>query len=205
MTRRPKQPAPCPRARLDPGLRPDSEARARRSAGRGARPRLDREPEVAAGGCVVAVLLLDLATLERGGLAARDEVARARLRALPLGERWAEDLVEALRGAAVGGVASPAQALVLRRRGISLDRLRRVVEVNGAPVDLTRREYDLLQVFMQDPGRPLHRNRLVAEAWGGEGDGNLLDVHMSRLRAKIAVPLGRPAFKTVRGVGYQLL
>jgi DNA-binding response OmpR family regulator len=154
---------------------------------------------------VVAVLLLDLATLERGGLAARDEVSRARLRALPLSERLAQDLVEALRGAAEGGVASPAQTLVFQRRGISLDRLRQAVEVNGAAVDLTRREYDLLQVFMRDPGRPLHRNRLVAEAWGGEGDGNLLDVHMSRLRAKIAAPLGRPAFKTVRGVGYQLL
>jgi DNA-binding response OmpR family regulator len=154
---------------------------------------------------VVAVLLLDLATLERGGLAAKDEMARAQLRALPLSERWAQDLIEALRCAPDGGVASPAQQLVLSRCGISLDRLRRVVEVNGAAIDLTRREYDLLQVFMRDPGRPLRRNRLVAEAWGGEGEGNLLDVHMSRLRAKIAATLGRPAFKTVRGVGYQLL
>jgi two-component system copper resistance phosphate regulon response regulator CusR/two-component system response regulator QseB len=79
--------------------------------------------------------------------------------------------------------------------------------VNGAAIDLTSREYALLEVFMQNPGRILTRTLISEKIWAShyDVDTNLLDVYMSRLRNKLESTLGKPLFKTVRGVGYQLL
>ena len=95
---------------------------------------------------------------------------------------------------------------VLQRSGVRMDVLSHTVHLNDEPVDLTRREYALLEVFMQNAGRVLTRTLICEKIWEShyEVDTNLLDVYMSRLRNKLESP-SQPIFKTVRGIGYQLL
>ena len=88
-----------------------------------------------------------------------------------------------------------------------MDLLRRVVTVNGEVVDLTSREYMLLEFFMHNNGRILTRTLICEKIWESrnEADTNLLDVYMSKLRAKLERSAEKPFFKTVRGVGYNFL
>ena len=102
---------------------------------------------------------------------------------------------------------SDVKETVLECRGIRLDLLHHTAQVHGKQVDLTRREFALLEIFMQSPGRILTRTFISEKIWAShfEVDTNLLDVYMSRLRAKLETHADKPLFKTVRGVGYQLL
>ncbi|MGE0027940.1 MAG: response regulator transcription factor [Thermoleophilia bacterium] len=110
------------------------------------------------------------------------------------------------------------RALLRRRRDLSsgtttryadliLDHSTREVRRGGRAVTLTRREFDLLALFMANPEVAMPRNRLVAEAWGGEPDlpGTAsVDVYVGYLRRKLE-ERGEPRLlHTVRGVGYQL-
>jgi len=72
---------------------------------------------------------------------------------------------------------------------------------------MTSREFALLEVFLQNPGRILTRTLISEKIWEShyDVDTNLLDVYMSKLRGKLEADPGKPVFKTVRGVGYQLL
>ncbi|HMG97228.1 MAG TPA: winged helix-turn-helix domain-containing protein, partial [Gemmatimonadaceae bacterium] len=81
------------------------------------------------------------------------------------------------------------------------------VQINGQAIDLTSREYALLEIFMQNAGRILTRTLISEKIWAShyDVDTNLLDVYMSRLRAKLETSPAKPLFKTIRGVGYQLL
>jgi DNA-binding response OmpR family regulator len=96
---------------------------------------------------------------------------------------------------------------VIEYRGIRLDLLNQTAHLHGQSVDLTRREFALLEIFMQNPGRILARTLISEKIWASnyDVDTNLLDVYMSRLRAKLEKSQDKPFFKTVRGVGYQLL
>ena len=96
---------------------------------------------------------------------------------------------------------------VLEHHGVRIDLLSHTVQVNGASVELTSREYALLEVFMQNPGRILTRTLISEKIWAShyDVDTNLLDVYMSRLRAKLETSTKDPLFKTVRGVGYHML
>jgi DNA-binding response OmpR family regulator len=96
---------------------------------------------------------------------------------------------------------------VLERNGIRLDLLGHMVTVNGEQIDLTGREYALLEVFMQNAGRVLTRTLISERIWSShfDVDTNLLDVYMSRVRNKLETAAQRPVFKTVRGIGYQML
>jgi DNA-binding response OmpR family regulator len=102
---------------------------------------------------------------------------------------------------------SSVKQVVMEHRGIRVDLLSHTVQLNGSPIDLTSREYALLEIFMQNPGRILTRTLISEKIWAShyDVDTNLLDVYMSRLRAKLETSPGKPIFKTVRGVGYQLL
>jgi DNA-binding response OmpR family regulator len=102
---------------------------------------------------------------------------------------------------------STVKQTLLEHAGIRLDLLGHTVQVNGQPVDLTSREYALLEIFMQNHGRILPRTLITDKIWASsyDVDTNLLDVYMSRLRAKLETVSGKPLFKTVRGVGYQLV
>src|SRR5487761_2775149 len=96
---------------------------------------------------------------------------------------------------------------VLEHRGIRMDLVGRTTHYHGAAMDLTSREFALLEIFMQNPGRILTRTLICEKVWSShyDVDTNLLDVYMSRLRAKLEKCQEKPLFKTVRGVGYQLL
>lgn len=96
---------------------------------------------------------------------------------------------------------------VLEHRGIRLDLIGRTVLLDGQRVDLTSREFALLEIFMQNPGRILTRTLISEKIWEShyDVDTNLLDVYMSKLRAKLETTPDKPRFKTVRGVGYQML
>lgn len=96
---------------------------------------------------------------------------------------------------------------MLEHRGIQLDLLSHTVRINADAVELTSREFALLEIFMHNPGRTLTRTLISEKIWAShyDIDTNLLDVYMSRLRAKLEPGFDKPLFKTVRGVGYQLV
>lgn len=102
---------------------------------------------------------------------------------------------------------SAVKETVLEHRTIKMDLLGRTVSVNGTPVELTSREFALLEVFLQNPGRILTRTLISEKIWEShyDVDTNLLDVYMSKLRSKLDLDPAKPLFKTVRGVGYQIL
>lgn len=95
---------------------------------------------------------------------------------------------------------------VFEHRGLKLDMLGRTVHLYEKPLELTSREYCLLEIFIQNPGRILPRHFICERVWEMDHgvDANLLDVYMSRLRSKLEGAPGEPFFRTVRGVGYQL-
>ena len=102
---------------------------------------------------------------------------------------------------------SAVKETVLEHQQIRMDLLGRLVTLAGKPVELTSREFALLEVFMQNPGRILTRTLISEKIWEShyDVDTNLLDVYMSKLRNKLDLDASKPLFKTVRGVGYQLL
>jgi DNA-binding response OmpR family regulator len=102
---------------------------------------------------------------------------------------------------------STVKQAILEHRGIRIDLLSHTVQMNGQPIDLTSREFALLEIFVQNAGRILTRTLISEKIWAShyDVDTNLLDVYMSRLRAKLEIPSAKPLFKTVRGVGYQLI
>jgi len=95
---------------------------------------------------------------------------------------------------------------VLEHRGIKLDLVGRTVHYNGQPMELSSREFALMEIFMQNSGRILTRTLICEKVWSSsyEVDANLLDVYMSKLRARFGADGDKPLFKTVRGVGYKL-
>ena len=81
------------------------------------------------------------------------------------------------------------------------------VSVNGAPVALPLKEFELLEFLMRNSGRVLTRSQLIDRVWGGDyyGDTKTLDVHIKRLRAKIEADPANPVLiQTIRGLGYKL-
>jgi len=82
-----------------------------------------------------------------------------------------------------------------------------VASVEGKPVNLTSREFDLLLHFARSPGQVFNRSELLEDVWGYRHDGYLHTVnsHINRLRAKIEENPARPVYiQTVWGVGYKL-
>ncbi|MBQ1522575.1 MAG: response regulator transcription factor, partial [Erysipelotrichaceae bacterium] len=89
-------------------------------------------------------------------------------------------------------------------RGIKMDPLRRSVTVNGEQVDLTLKEFDLLQCLMSNPGIVFSREQLLEKVWGTNylGESRTIDVHIGTLRSKLG-EYGND-IRTVHGVGYSL-
>lgn len=88
---------------------------------------------------------------------------------------------------------------------ISVDTNAREVRVHGHPVDLTRREFDLLAVLASQPRRVLTRQQLIESVWGPNwyGEDHILDVNISNLRRKLEANEPQRVVRTVRGVGYR--
>jgi DNA-binding response OmpR family regulator len=101
----------------------------------------------------------------------------------------------------------PTDAAVGVPSGLELDEARRVVRVDGATVDLTALEFNLLTVLTRDPGVVVGRQALLDRVWGPDflADDHLVDVHIGNLRKKLGDDPAQPRFiETVRGVGYRL-
>ena len=94
---------------------------------------------------------------------------------------------------------------VLTFGSLTLNRDTREVFLDGRPIQLTPREFDLLEVFMLHPRQVMTRDVLLDRVWGTDhlGDGNLIEVHVSALRDKLC-DRERRLVRTVRGVGYAL-
>jgi two-component system, OmpR family, response regulator RegX3 len=90
--------------------------------------------------------------------------------------------------------------------GVRVDRARHEVRVDGEPVELPPKEFDLLAYLIENAGRVLTRGQLIDEIWGSEyvGDTKTLDVHIRRLRTRVEADATEPKrIQTVRGVGYR--
>ena len=87
-----------------------------------------------------------------------------------------------------------------------LDPAARSVARGGVHVDLTAREFALLEFLMQRAGVVLSRTRILEHVWdfAYEGDSNVVDVYIRYLRDKVDRPFGRRSIETVRGAGYRL-
>ena len=101
--------------------------------------------------------------------------------------------------------AQPAPGLTLGER-LRVDEDRAAVFKDGAPLDLTQREYDLIRFLAARPGKVFSREALMEHVWNYEGyvgDVRAVDVAVRRLREKIEDDPGAPVFiKTKRGMGY---
>ncbi|TDC77040.1 response regulator transcription factor [Streptomyces hainanensis] len=95
---------------------------------------------------------------------------------------------------------------VLRVGGLAVDPLRRLAQLDGTQLDLTRREFDLLAFLAQRPGVVVSRKELLTQVWRQSyGDDQTIDVHLSWLRRKLGETAARPRYlHTLRGVGVKL-
>jgi DNA-binding response OmpR family regulator len=87
-----------------------------------------------------------------------------------------------------------------------LDARARTVARGCRSVELTRREFDLLEFFMRHPGQVLERSTILSEVWGFDflGGSNVVDVYVGYLRQKLELAGEVRLIETVRGVGYTL-
>ncbi|WJY73648.1 Sensory transduction protein regX3 [Corynebacterium auriscanis] len=95
---------------------------------------------------------------------------------------------------------------ILREDRVVMDVERHIVTVDGEPVPMPLKEFDLLEYLMRNSGRVLTRGQLIDRVWGVDyvGDTKTLDVHIKRLRSKIERHPSRPQLLlTVRGLGYK--
>ena len=89
---------------------------------------------------------------------------------------------------------------------LELDRLTQQVKRKGHRIELTTKEYQLLEYLMQNPGRVLSRNMIIEHVWDQSFDGftNIVDVYVRHLREKVDEPFEPKLIHTVRGAGYAL-
>jgi DNA-binding response OmpR family regulator len=172
------------------------------------------------------ILELNLPKLDGMSLLQRVRVAKPRLPMMVLTARSRiEDKVKAFQCGADDFLAKPFSIMellarvhaLLRRQnglipnrstvgGLTLDREERRVERNGRRIDLTPREFAILEYMMRNAGRPVSRSTLSEEVWNMPHDPstNIVDVYMKYVRDKVDRP-GEPKLThTIRGVGYEL-
>ena len=176
------------------------------------------------------VILLDLGLPGRDGLEVLAALRRRRIQVpvIVLTARDSvEDRVSGLDAGADDYVVKPfafaellARMRALMRRGpasdahlltigsLALDATTRTVTRNSQEIDLTTREFELLEHMMRSPGQVVSRETLAREVWNESGRStsldNVIDVHIARLRRKIDVDGSSRLIHTVRGVGFIL-
>jgi len=97
------------------------------------------------------------------------------------------------------------QTDVLHYGELILDPGARLVSVGGRSVELTRTEFDLLEIMLESPKNIFSRRQLLEAVWGGDwyGEIHVVDVHVGHLRKKLAeAGMSEGAIRTVRGIGY---
>jgi two-component system, OmpR family, copper resistance phosphate regulon response regulator CusR len=172
------------------------------------------------------VLDLNLPKLDGISLLRQVKPTQPRLPMLVLTARSrVEDKVHAFENGADDCLAKPfsfaelharVKALLRRNTGpipntsqvgnLTLNREERRVERNGRRIELTPREFAILEFMMRTPGRPVSRATLMEEVWNAPADPstNIVDVYMKYVRDKVDLP-GEPKLThTIRGVGYEL-
>ena len=107
-----------------------------------------------------------------------------------------------------GQAAQQVESASRLERGIlAIDADRRAVWKDGQPVELTAKEFDLMELFMRNPGRVYSRENLLNLVWGYEyiGEFRTVDVHVRRLREKLEPDPANPEYILTKwGVGYYL-
>jgi DNA-binding response OmpR family regulator len=95
---------------------------------------------------------------------------------------------------------------ILKVDDLVMDRVQRVVTRNGRPINLTPKEFSLLEYLMQSSGRSVSRSMIVEHVWnlGFDSTTNVVDVYINYLRKKIDAEAPNKLIHTVRGVGYQI-
>ena len=174
------------------------------------------------------VILLDVVLPKKNGFQIAAELRREG-RTTPIlmltSRDAAEDVVRGLDAGADDYLAKPfpfdvllARMRALHRRGgaerldvlqygpVALDRLRHAATVNDRQLDLTPKEFQLLEFFLLHPEEVIRRTTLLEKVWEMhfDPDSNVVDVHVGNLRRKLAAAAGEPLLSTVRGVGFTL-
>lgn len=87
---------------------------------------------------------------------------------------------------------------------LMLDPASHAVERGGVPIDLTAREFALLELLLRRKGEALTKSDILEHVWDYDfdGDSNIVEVYVGYLRKKIDVPFGTKTIRTIRGVGY---
>ena len=101
--------------------------------------------------------------------------------------------------------AAGTSASVLEKGGIEIDTEKRTARKNGMAVELTAREFDLIELFIRNPGKVYSRDNLLDLVWGYDyqGDARTVDVHIRRLREKLEDRPASPRLIITKwGVGY---
>ncbi|HUI52163.1 MAG TPA: response regulator transcription factor [Patescibacteria group bacterium] len=95
---------------------------------------------------------------------------------------------------------------VLQFEDLEVNRVSHQVRRAGQAIELSPKEYALLEFLLRNPGRPVTRAAIIEEVWRIHGDSitNVVDVYINYLRRKIDAGADRPLIRTVRGVGYQI-
>ncbi len=109
------------------------------------------------------------------------------------------------QAAPASGPAAPAPEIAVG--GLRIDPASREVSVDGTPVELTAKEFDLLATMASEPGVVFSRERLLELVWGFDEflEGRGVDVHIRHLREKLGDDAFAPRFvETVRGAGYRV-
>ena len=101
---------------------------------------------------------------------------------------------------------APERPPVLRVGDLAVDPSTRRVARGDVPIELTAKEFALLEYLVRHPGEVLSRTRLIEHVWdfAYDGDSNVVDVYVRYLREKIDRPFGKDSIETVRGAGYRL-
>jgi two-component system, OmpR family, response regulator len=101
----------------------------------------------------------------------------------------------------------PERPVVLEAGDLTFDPATRRVQRGAVAVEMTARETSLLEFLLRRRGHVLSKQTILAHVWGDdefEGDPNIVEVYIRRLRNKLDRPFGRTAIETIRGAGYRL-
>ncbi|HEX5948742.1 MAG TPA: response regulator transcription factor [Actinomycetota bacterium] len=114
------------------------------------------------------------------------------------------ELVARLRALVRRG--APERPAALRAGDLVMDPATRRVARRDVPIDLTAKEFALLEYLLRHPGEVLSRTQLIEHVWdfAYDGDSNVVDVYVRYLREKVDRPFGSDSIETVRGAGYRL-
>ncbi|OGO77983.1 MAG: DNA-binding response regulator [Clostridiales bacterium GWB2_37_7] len=115
-----------------------------------------------------------------------------------------EELLARIRAALKRGIVKPEAQKTLQVSGLQLDLDKYSVTYNNEPIELTKREFDLLKHLIENKNIVMTRDRLLETVWSFDyvGDTNIVDVYIRYLRSKIDDKFNIKLISTIRGVGY---